>query len=1031
MSNNSTNINNILNQKRRLQESEAVINLVDYLKEDAIFLEEASIYALDLAKNIRTQTSKKFKLDNLVNVYPIASNSGKSIMTLAEALIRIKDTNTQNDLIIEKIKNVPNWTTSLKNGFGIFLLSWFIQIGRSLTPSTTKTNNLFKKLILITGNFLAKSIIKHIAFQFVTAQNIDTALKVSGKLIDKGYSFSYDMLGESAKTELDAEKYFKDYKDAIIASGKYSKTLKNPTDVSISIKLSSLHSRYELIKYEDIKHIMYKRVLELCLLAKEYNIPLFIDAEETERTGLSIELLNDLLATPELHNWNMLGFVVQAYQKATFYFIDEVAKIAKQHNQKIYVRLVKGAYWDTEIKLDQINNVENFALFTRKEHTDISYMACAKKLVKEYEGVIFPCFATHNALTVSYIIKLMHNKNDHFEFQCLHGMGDSLYDQLLNKYKVRKYAPVGIFSHLLPYLVRRLLENGANNSFVNQIANQNVELTDTVKNPILIAKEHGYSNHPLIKLPKDLFKVDNRINSKAIDMIDRITLETLAAEVKNISNTKYEVFPIINGENITTDNITEIINPANLNDIIGKAHNVKEDTLNTAITNAHNYFKTWNNKSANERAAILHNIANKMESKLMFLSSILVREAGKSLKDAVLDIREGIDFLRYYAEKSKEIFSTNFDLPSPIGEKNTLSLEGRGVFLCIAPWNFPFAIFIGQIAGALAAGNTVLAKPAEATSLIGYITIQYMIEAGLPKEAVQFIPGSGRFIGDNILTHKYLAGVAFTGSDLTARTINKALASREDAILPLIAETGGQNAMIADSTALLERVTRDVVSAAFQSAGQRCSALRVLYIQEDIADEQIAMIKGAMQELTVGDPMYVNTDIGPVINQIALDKLVEHKKYLDQNAKHIYTINLDNKLKGNFFAPCAYEISSINDLKGEVFGPVLHIIRFSANNIEQLVEEINSTGFGLTFAVHTMLEQRIKFFSTNIAAGNIYINRNQIGAVVGSQPFGGRNKSGTGPKAGGPFYLHRFATEKTISEDITALGGNAELMSKI
>lgn len=1015
---------NIINQNSRIDETTAVKNLIEYLASERLTIENALLHSKKISEHIRKHSQHVLNVETVTHAYPLSTKMGKNMMGLSEALLRVDDNINKKNLIIEKTKNL-NWKLSYKEGFKIWFLSWFLQIGSCILPKNQ--NNFFNKTILNFSNYVADKAIKKISYQFVLEEDIKKALEKSSSLIQEGYSFSYDMLGEAARTDEEAQIYTDQYKEAIEKTGKYSKKLHDPKSVSISIKLSSLHCRYEATQFNKIKPTLYKRLLELCQLAAQYDLLLFIDAEEAERLLLSLELLEDLLKEPSLQNWHGLGLAVQAYQKAAFYTLDAIAALGKKYNKKLYIRLVKGAYWDTEIKLDQVNGVENFTLFTRKEHTDISYMACARKMSQFYD-YIFPCFATHNAISVAYIQELMGERE--FEFQCLQGMGETMYDTIVGKYKVRKYAPVGKFQTLLPYLVRRLLENSSNSGYVNQILNKNIPLEEIIKNPIEVSNNEHNTMHPLIILPRNIFLSQHRENSKGADMAKQSVLNYFENIIKNSPHQNTVVYSIINGNDIKSNKINDIINPATL-EKLGEIKLSTPEIMNDAVDAAAKFFPKWNNTPAEERANILTNISHLLEKYTDDLVTVLVREAGKSIKDSILEIREAVDFLRYYATRATIDFHAPIDLPGPIGETNQLVFEGRGVFLCIAPWNFPLAIFIGQIAAALAAGNTVIAKPAENTSLIGYKAIKIMLEAGLPKEAIQFLPASGKEVGEIVVKHPKLSGIAFTGSEATAKSINMSLAQRSS-ILPLIAETGGQNAMVVDSTALPEQVTRDVISSAFQSAGQRCSALRVLFIPENISESLIKMIVNATKELSVTLPENANCDVGPIINAKALDNLNKHVENMQARGKEIiYRYEFDSSLKGHFFAPTIIKLNSISDLEHEVFGPVLHIITYKTENIKDLVKEINSTEYGLTFAIHSRLENNIEFFSKNIRAGNIYVNRNQIGAVVGSQPFGGMGKSGTGPKAGGPFYLHKFAVEKTISTDTTAAGGNADLMTKV
>ncbi len=740
-------------------------------------------------------------------------------------------------------------------------------------------------------------------------------------------------------------------------------------------------------------------------------------------------VLEKLCFEPSVKDWQGLGLAVQAYQKRCFYFIDWLADLARRSEKRLLPRLVKGAYWDTEIKRAQEMGLEDFPVFTRKVYTDVSYMACAKKLL-DAQDAFYPCFATHNAHTMAMVTEIAGDKE--FEYQCLHGMGDALYDQMVGeveqgKRPVRIYAPVGHHEDLLAYLVRRLLENGANSSFVSRIVDENVPLEEMVEDPVANASKFEGRPHAYIKKPSDLCE-EGRVNSKGIDMTDTEQLKKLQESMAQ-HQSPLHASSLINGKAVDGEKV-DIINPAT-GGVAGSIIRVDEAGISRAIDNAGVAFEAWNNTNADVRATALEKTADLFEEHTGELMAILTNEAGKSLLDGISEVREAVDFLRYYARQAREKFNGEITLPSPTGEINTLQLKGRGVFLCVSPWNFPLAIFIGQVAAALAVGNTVVAKPADTTPLVAYRAVQLMHEAGVPVDAVHLLCGSGKDIADVAIQHQKLGGVCFTGSTEVAKTININMASRDGAILPLIAETGGQNAMIVDSSALPEQVCNDVVSGAFQSAGQRCSALRVLFVQDDVADGIIEMIQGAMKELTIGNPVELATDVGPVIDERAKRPLVEHAERMDTEATLLAKMDLPANLpKGStFFAPRMYELNNLNQLTKEVFGPILHVIRFKGKELDSVIEDINNTGYGLTLGVHSRIDTTVEKIVSAVKVGNAYVNRNQIGAVVGMQPFGSKGFSGTGPKAGGPHYLYRFATEHTISRDVTAAGGNAVLMA--
>jgi len=764
-------------------------------------------------------------------------------------------------------------------------------------------------------------------------------------------------------------------------------------------------------------------------MAKKAGICLTIDAEESDRLLMSLTIFENIYNDKKLAEWNGMGLAVQAYQKRALSVLKWLNRLSTESGKMIQVRLVKGAYWDAEIKRAQELGLKDYPVFTRKCNTDVSYLACARYLINKCPG-IYPQFATHNAHTLAYIYH--HATNRDFEFQRLHGMGEELYKEVTvdDKFAIpcRIYAPVGKHEDLLPYLVRRLLENGANTSFVNQIVHDDTEIEDIINDPVTIVdKLKDNIRHPDILIPKNIFG-KKRINSAGINFADNIEVNKLLVNINNALTRKYLATPIINGKTVVGDTQT-VIDPSNGIEI-GKIDFILPDSSQQAINVACDAWPGWNSTPAKQRAVLLETAADLFESNHSELIALCVREAGKTIIDSHNEIREAIDFLRYYAEQCRQYFKKPLQLPGPTGESNQLQLNGRGVFLCISPWNFPVAIYIGQIAAALASGNTVLAKPAEQTSLVAHLATRLLYKAGIPEAVLCFIPGFGKEIGNNVLADPRIAGVAFTGSFETAQTINQTLARRNAALATLIAETGGQNAMIVDSSALPQQVVLDVIQSAFNSAGQRCSALRVLYLQENIADRVIELLTGYMQELTIGDPIHLSTDIGPVIDNNAQQIIENHIEQYKQAGKLIYRYkHFENLLKGYFVRPAIIELENIQQLTKEIFGPVLHIIRYNTNDLDQIIDEINACGYGLTLGIHSRIENRADAIRRRIKVGNVYVNRNMIGAVVGVQPFGGCGLSGTGPKAGGPHYLLRFATEQTYTVNTSAIGGNAGLLS--
>jgi RHH-type proline utilization regulon transcriptional repressor/proline dehydrogenase/delta 1-pyrroline-5-carboxylate dehydrogenase len=864
--------------------------------------------------------------------------------------------------------------------------------------------------------------------QFVMGRTIKEALDRSAEKENRTYRYSYDMLGEGALTTPDGERYFKAYKDAIAAlgaRGPFADVLDAP---SISIKLSALHPRYEVGKRARVHAELTPKLLELAQLAKKNGIGLTVDAEEADRLELSLDIIASVHADASLADWQGYGLAVQAYQKRAPFVIDWLAEQAKKTGRRFCVRLVKGAYWDSEIKRAQEGGHAGYPVYTRKPNTDVSYLACAKRLF-EHGDAFYPAFATHNAHTIAAIFHLAHGRA--FEFQRLHGMGADLYDEVIGAKHLnvpcRVYAPVGSHEDLLPYLVRRLLENGANTSFVNRIVDESLPIKDLVADPVDIVRGFASKPHPRIPQPIGLFG-EQRKNSMGVNFGNDNELKALADAVGAVK-VNLNATPLVPGATLSGEK-QAVTDPSDRRRQIGTKQQADAATVERALANAVAAQPAWDQLPAASRAKILEYAADLIEQRRAEFVALLVREAGKTLPAAISEVREAADMCRYYAAIARKLFGAPEALPGPTGESNQLSLHGRGVFVCISPWNFPLAIFTGQVAAALAAGNSVIAKPADQTVLIGHAAVKLLHEAGVPEGVLQFVPGKGSMIGNTLLTKADVAGVCMTGSTETAWTINRTLAARNSSIAALIAETGGQNALIADSSALPEQLVKDVVASAFDSAGQRCSAARVLFVQEDIADKVIAMLSGAMDELKVGDPGLLSTDVGPVIDEPSRKGLVEHAARMDAEAKLIKQIALDDgTANGTFFAPRAYELKSLSQLTHEVFGPVLHVIRWKADQLDAVIDAINATGFGLTLGVHSRIDSTIAHIVQRARVGNCYVNRNQIGAVVGVQPFGGENLSGTGPKAGGPHYLLRFVTERTLTVNTTAAGGNASLLT--
>ncbi len=1015
----------------RQNETYCLKNLITHLKFGEEKQKAIESRARKLVTQIRQQEKHIKGVDALMQQYDLSTEEGIALMCLAEALLRIPDNATADQLIKDKVADL-NFEQYLGQSHSTFVnaTTWGLLLTGKIMhenelPSQTLSQTL-KKLLEKSSAPLIRRLInqamKVMAKQFVIGRNIEEALIRSQKGASKGYTYSFDMLGEAARTLKDAERYFESYKRAIFAVGKNQSGADITKNPGISVKLSALHPRYEFTQQEIVVPFLVGKLKELCLLAKKFNIGLTIDAEEADRLDISLDIFERVYRDPDLDNWNGFGLALQSYQKRAFYVIDWLVELYQSVGRRICLRLIKGAYWDYEIKDTQVRGLKDYPVFTRKAATDVSFLACANKLA-QLDSQIFYCqFGTHNAYSVAAIIEMMGARND-YEFQCLKGMGGALYDQILADknagFSCRMYAPVGEHEDLLPYLVRRLLENGANTSFVNRIFDRQANIEELIQNPLEIIKKYEYTTHPKIPLPINLYAPFRR-NSQGLDFSDYLERGLLQKNVEKFF-THYWDF------SHASEKKHEILNPANHQDRVGAVNFVSEQEIENALSEASRSQFSWDQLGAEKRAAILEKIADSFETARDELIALLVREAGKTFFDALGEVREAADFCRYYAEQAKKQLITKI-LPGPTGEHNELQMHGRGVVFCISPWNFPLAIFTGQIVAALVSGNTVLAKPAEQTSLIAFRAIQLMHQAGVPKEVLHLLPGEGSRIGRKVISDKRIKAVMLTGSTETAQIINRQIAVRDGEIIPLIAETGGQNAMIADSTALPEQMLVDVMSSAFGSAGQRCSALRVLFLQEEIAERFIEILKGAMAQLIIDDPKYLSTDIGPVIDEEAKEKLEAHIKKISTQGNLISQAKL-NSGNGTFVAPTAVEISDLSLLKQEIFGPVLHIIRYKKNELNAIIDQINATGFGLTLGVQTRIKSFADEIQQRIHAGNCYVNRNMIGAVVGVQPFGGEGLSGTGPKAGGPHYLARLCVERAYTINTTASGGNASLMA--
>jgi len=995
----------------------------------------------NLVTAVRAARSSASGVEAFLHQYDLSSQEGMVLMCLAEALLRIPDVDTVDRLIEEKLTSA-HWEAHLGTSESLLVnaSTWGLMLaGRILRLDENAQGDVpgyLRRLAARAGEPVIREAIRQamriLGHQFVMGRSITEALKRSRSTGQQDFRHSFDMLGESALTVEDAQAYFDAYTSAIDAIGA---SAGESADVhsapSVSVKLSALHPRYEYAQRERVMRELAPRLRLLAERARSWTIGLTIDAEEADRLELSLDLFDIVYRSPTLAGYDGLGVAVQAYQKRAPALVEWLITLSHAVGRRIPVRLVKGAYWDTEIKRAQERGLDGYPVFTRKASTDVSYLACAGRLLEARERV-YPMFATHNAHTLASIVELAGELRD-FEFQRLHGMGEELYaavraDPALVGVPCRVYAPVGSHEDLLPYLVRRLLENGANTSFVNRISDPRVPVASIVADPVEEVSSLSDKAHPDIPLPRELFG-DDRINSRGMNMADGVTLATLEEHLRADEQRLWRAAPIVGGH-LHEGDWRQVRNPADHRHVVGQACEANAELVAGALDRAVKTQPDWDATPATQRAQILERAADLFERERLDLIALCVREAGKTLPDALGEIREAVDYLRYYAHCTREQFGRPLRLPGPTGEANELRLHGRGVFACISPWNFPLAIFTGQVAAALAAGNAVLAKPAEQTPLIAAQAIRLLHLAGIPPEVLHLLPGAGETVGSALTADPRVAGVAFTGSTETAKAIHRTLAARDGAIPVLIAETGGQNAMIADSSALPEQVVLDAVTSAFNSAGQRCSALRVLFVQQEIASRVLHLLAGYMDELRVGDPALPSTDVGPVIDGQAKQELEAHKAWIKMQGTTIRELPLSRDCEdGSFVAPLAVEIPALELLTREVFGPVLHVVRFRADTLDAVINSINRTGFGLTLGIHSRIEGRAQHIASRCRVGNVYINRNMIGAVVGVQPFGGQALSGTGPKAGGPHYLQRFCTEQTISINTAAIGGDATLLS--
>jgi RHH-type transcriptional regulator, proline utilization regulon repressor / proline dehydrogenase / delta 1-pyrroline-5-carboxylate dehydrogenase len=1010
--------------------------------------------AMALVEGARARRDERPFLDAFLQEFGLSNQEGIALMCIAEALLRIPDDATADRLIAEQLAT-GDWSAHSGKSESLFVnaSTWGLMLTGGILELDpiikSDASGWIKKLTRKAGEPLVRLAVRRamriIGGEFVVGRTIEEALTRSAREPDVALC-SFDMLGEGARTRQDAERYLSSYEHAIDVIGAAARGRAAHEVSSISIKLSALEPRYSLLQHDRVMARLVPQVLKLARRAATLGVQLTIDAEEADRLDLSLDVIEALARDASTRDWPGLGLAVQAYSKRALDVIDWVAATARLHGRRMTIRLVKGAYWDSEIKRGQERGLEGYPVYTRKVTTDVSYLACAGCLFG-HADVILPQFATHNAHSIASILELAPVGAD-YEFQRLHGMGRLLYAEAARQIqdfpRVRVYAPVGEHKDLLAYLVRRLLENGANTSFVNRFMDEQVAVADIVRDPIAELERMDVYAHPRLPGPSALY--GDRRNSLGLDIGSPLVLDALRTGLGSRRSSAHTAGPIVQGasEPVRASEVRAsgirasapseahaVTNPADRRDRVGESRDATPAEIVKAFDACGEAQRAWNDLGGGVRADRLEKASELLEKAHLDFYDLLVREAGKTLPDAIAEVREAVDFCRYYAAQARARFTDATRLDGPTGELNELSLHGRGVFACISPWNFPLAIFAGQVTAALAAGNTVVAKPAEPTPLIAARFIRLLHEAGVAPEVAQLVPAPGRMFGEVAFAHPALSGVAMTGSTATALTINRALAARSGAIVPLIAETGGLNAMIVDSTALPEQVVDDVVSSAFMSAGQRCSALRLLFLQEDIADTMLEMLAGAMDELVIGDPADLQTDVGPVITAVAADGLMRHVARMRTEARLIKACRLDDShAHGSFVAPHLIELSSAAQLTREEFGPILHVVRYRASEIKAVLASIRASNYGLTLGVQTRLESFWREIFASTAIGNTYVNRNMIGAVVGVQPFGGTGLSGTGPKAGGPHYLSRFASERTLTVNTTATGGNAALLNQ-
>ncbi|MCS7269173.1 MAG: bifunctional proline dehydrogenase/L-glutamate gamma-semialdehyde dehydrogenase PutA [Geminicoccaceae bacterium] len=991
-----------------------------------------------LAEAVRREAPRAAGVETFLEVWGLDSEEGVTLMCLAEALLRIPDVATQDLLLKDKLAE-RHWLERVRGKADLWLsaAAWGLALsGRIVELENDALAGRLGRLLARLGEPVVREALRAamrlIGRQFVLGQTIEEAIARSREAEHAGYLFSFDMLGEAARTRADAERYYGAYRRALEAVARAAEPAELTRRPSLSIKLSALHPRWEFAKWRRLEAELLPSVRALVGRARELEIPITVDAEEADRLEPMLDLFAALCRDPVARGWNGLGLAVQAYQKRALFVLDWLADLARATDRRIPVRLVKGAYWDAEIKRAQQQGLDDYPVWTRKTTTDVAFLACARRLLRAGD-LFWPQFATHNAHTLAWVLEAAEGRRT-FELQKLHGMGDALYRELRAEepdLAVRVYAPVGAHAELLPYLVRRLLENGASSSFVHRVLDPATDLEELVADPIARLAALEPKPHPAIPRPRALFG-PARCAGRGYDLADPLVLRELRRAMNAALARRRTTGPSAVLDPPARLPRHAVRDPADRRRVLGEVAFADPPVAERAIAVASKAFASWSRTPVTERAAILERAADLFEEELPALAALCVREAGKTVADAIADVREAVDYLRYYATEARRLLSAPAPLPGPVGESNRLELAPRGVFVAISPWNFPIAIFTGQIAAALVTGNSVVAKPAEQTNLCADAVVALMYRAGVPEDVLLFVPGEGSVVGAALVSDPRVAGVVFTGGTETARAIHRAMAAQDAPIRPLIAETGGINAMIVESSALLEQVTADVLESCFRSAGQRCSALRVLCVQEEIADRLIEMILGAAAELETGDPGLLATDVGPVIDEEAKAALERHLQTILGYGRLLFRGPLGPAhAHGSFFPPTVVAIDRVGRLVREPFGPILHVVRFRREELDRLLEEIHATGYGLTFGLHSRIDETIARVLARVRCGNVYVNRSMIGAVVGSQPFGGEGLSGTGFKAGGPFYLLRFLTERTVTVNTAAVGGSLELLGSL